>query len=57
MNPSVKAILARCNGDRDEAAEYCVTMMNTYPHLYDEYAGYLHALNQDAVAAAVGSGI
>lgn len=57
MNLSVKAILARFNGDRDKAAEYCVEIMNTYPRLYDEYAGYLSALNQDAIAAAVGSGI
>lgn len=55
MNPSVRAILARFNGDHEAAAEYCAEMMTTYTRLYDEYGRYLDALNSNAAAAAVGA--
>jgi hypothetical protein len=40
MNPSVKAILARCNQNRNTAIDYCTDMMIQYPRLADEYQKY-----------------
>lgn len=56
MNWSIKAILARFNGDHEQAAEYCAQMMNTYPALYTEYGQYLEAINHDAGLKAVAAG-
>ena len=36
----VKAILARCNWDREQAWTYCVEMANNHPALHDEYQAY-----------------
>jgi hypothetical protein len=44
MNLTVKAVLARWNGDRHAAIEYCYTIMDAYPQLRDEYSGIVDAL-------------
>ena len=37
MTQTTLAILARFDGDRAQAVEYCCTMMEDYPALRDEY--------------------
>ena len=37
MTPTIKAILARFNGNRTKAAQYCSDIAWTYPHLCREY--------------------
>lgn len=43
MNPSVKAILARC-GSISAAIDYCTEMAYKYPRLGHEYLNYRDAL-------------
>jgi hypothetical protein len=37
MTCSVKAILARWNGDRGRAMDYAISVARAYPHLATEY--------------------
>lgn len=41
---SVKAILARFDGSKQQAIEYCRTMIAEYPRLRQEYRAYLNVL-------------
>jgi len=41
MKQTVKAVLARFNGDKISAAVYCHDMITRYPHLRDEYTEVL----------------
>jgi hypothetical protein len=47
LRQTLKAILARCHGDRSAAIEYCDTMTTTYPRLAAEYREYLEILKGD----------
>ena len=38
MNWSRCAILARCNGDRSRAFQYCMNVATEYPNLTREYS-------------------
>jgi hypothetical protein len=44
MEPSLRAILARCNGDVNAAIEYCECMAYVTPRIAVEYRGYRDAL-------------
>jgi len=37
MEPTLKAILGRFNGDRYKAVDYCVEIATEYPRLAKEY--------------------
>lgn len=37
MTPSLKAVLARFNGDREKARQYCTTIAEQHPRLAAEY--------------------
>ena len=37
MSPTVKAILAKYDGDVKEAVFYCLNIAANYPHLWVEY--------------------
>lgn len=54
MNWSVKAILARFNGDSVAAIGYCEDMAIRYPHLAKEYTEYKLAIAGET-ALAVGA--
>lgn len=54
MNWSVKAILARFDGDSVAAIAYCEDIAIRYPHLAQEYTGYKLAIAQET-ALAVGA--
>jgi hypothetical protein len=44
MQPTVKAILARFEGQQDQrlkAIDYCIGIADIYPHLRREYMGLL----------------
>lgn len=53
MKQTIKAILARFDGDRWKAADYCTEMMR-YAHLRDEYREYKDAIN--GYESSVGAG-
>lgn len=44
MNPSTLAVLARFNGNVNEALEYCERMAYAHPRLTVEYRVYREAL-------------
>lgn len=44
MTETVKAVLARWNGDREAAIDYCYRIMDAYPRLRVEYSGIVDAL-------------
>lgn len=44
MQPTVLAILARFNGNRTLAAQYCSDIAWTYPHLCREYMALMSAI-------------
>ena len=44
MTPSIKAILARFQGNKKKAIEYCAEVAKQYPHLDVEYRTYLDTL-------------
>ena len=44
MEPSLKAILARFDGDREQAKEYCRFIAQEHPRLATEYKAYADAL-------------
>ena len=47
MNQTIKAILARCNGDLNAAINYCEQIAYVYPNLRTEYRGHRETfLNQ-----------
>lgn len=37
MNPTLKAVLARFEGNAVEAYHYCVDIAASQPHLFEEY--------------------
>lgn len=45
MNTSLLAVLARFNGNRNQAWAYCVALAIAYPHLTEEYSAYMEVLN------------
>jgi hypothetical protein len=56
MKETIKAILARCNFNRNEAVDYCTAMAYEYPRLSREYLIYRDAFvhgEQKAEAAHV----
>ena len=44
MTPSIKAILARFQGNKKKAIEYCAEVAKQYPHLDVEYRTHLDTL-------------
>lgn len=47
MNQTIKAILARCDGDLNAAINYCEQIAYVYPNLRTEYRGHRETfLNQ-----------
>ena len=44
MELTLKAIIARCNGSREQAAEYCAFVASEHPRLRKEYAAYAQLL-------------
>jgi hypothetical protein len=46
MNPSLLAILARFEGDREQAKKYCKFVALEHPRLSDEYLGYVKMLEK-----------
>ena len=44
MTPSLKAVLARFNGDAAKARAYCVDIAARYPRLAVEYSMYFNLL-------------
>lgn len=44
MIPSIKKILARCDGNLTRAMGYCSDMAQNYPHLAKEYMFYFEEL-------------
>ena len=44
MEITLKAIIARCNGSREQAAEYCAFVAAEHPQLRKEYAAYAQLL-------------
>lgn len=56
MNWSIKAILARFDGNRQDAIRYCRQMADSYPHLAAEYLAYHNELSHDVqISLAVGA--
>jgi hypothetical protein len=37
MTCTIKAVLARWNGDRERAMDYAISVARAYPHLANEY--------------------
>jgi hypothetical protein len=52
MEPSLKAILARFNGDRQQAIAYCEYVAIEHPRLIEEYQGYAALLLGEAPCPA-----
>jgi hypothetical protein len=52
MNLTIKAILARCDGDWCKAVQYCAEIATTYPHLRNEYEAYALTLIAETKAEA-----
>jgi hypothetical protein len=44
MEITLKAIIARCNGSREQAAEYCAFVAAEHPRLRKEYGAYAQLL-------------
>ena len=52
MTPSLKAVLARFNGDAAKARAYCVDIAARYPRLAVEYSMYFNLLGGAYVCAS-----
>ena len=52
MKLTLKAILARWNGDRKQAIDYCYSIIDKYPHLRDEYSAVVDLLTSEGKAKA-----
>jgi len=44
MTPSLLAVLARFDNNHRQAWLYCMAISLAYPHLTEEYSGYMEAL-------------
>jgi len=47
MRWTIKAILARFQGDRAQAIDYCSAIAATYPHLATEYREHLDTIRTE----------
>lgn len=54
MHMTLKAILARCNGNYTEAVSYCEGIAHQYPHLKAEYENIIIELAARGRVAAGG---
>jgi hypothetical protein len=52
MIPSLLAILARFNGNRNQAWAYCMALAIAYPHLTEEYSAHMEVLNATSLSHA-----
>jgi len=47
MTPTIKAIIARFEGQRLMAIDYCLSIADTYPHLRFEYMSLMDMIRAE----------
>jgi len=57
MHLTIKAVLARFNGNVWEAIKYCDGIAREYPHLKAEYEGIIVELTMKTSAASAGGAL